>query len=146
MIGLGSDKNGNCMTQLKLYVVDKLSSPIFCYHPTKSPFFQYIQAKKPIAEPLLNHLIPSNTNLYWPCTSEYRHILTQNHQVLLISHHLVRHSSDKWIISLFYDSFMSHARYTRSSSDSLLKGDRKRTFRALQAFPFTTSRVLRKAT
>ena len=96
----------------------------------------------PCADPVPPNTSTS-TNLYWPSTSQYRHILTQNHQVLLISHHLVRHSSDKWIISLFYDSFMSHAQYTRSSSDSLLKGDRKRTFRALQAFPFTTSRVLR---
>ena len=53
--------------------------------------------------PLLTmyHLIPSSTNLYWPSTSQYRHILTQYHQVPLIIHHLVRHSSVNWIISLF---------------------------------------------
>ena len=61
------------------------------------------------------HLISSSTNLYWPSTSQYRHILTQNHQVPLIIHHLVRHSSDNWVISLFYDLFMSHAHYTWSS-------------------------------
>ena len=33
--------------------------------------------------PLLTmyHLISSSTNLYWPSTSQYRHILTQYHQV-----------------------------------------------------------------
>ena len=36
--------------------------------------------------PLLTmyHLIPSSTNLYWPSTSQYHHILTQYHQVPLI--------------------------------------------------------------
>ena len=55
------------------------------------------------------HLIPSSTNLYWPSTSQYRHILTQYHQVPIIIHHLVRHSS------LFTTHLMSHAQYTRSS-------------------------------
>ena len=50
--------------------------------------------------PLLTmyHLISSSTNLYWPSTSQCRHILTQYHQVPLIIHH-----------------FMSHAQYTWSS-------------------------------
>ena len=61
------------------------------------------------------HLIPSSTNLYWPSTSQYRHILTQYHQVQLIIHHLVRHSSASWIISLFTTHLMSHAKYTWSS-------------------------------
>ena len=61
------------------------------------------------------HLIPSSTNLYWPSTSQYRHILTQYHQVPLIIHHLVRHSSVNWIISLFTTHLMSHAQYTWSS-------------------------------
>ena len=39
------------------------------------------------------HLISSSTNLYWPSTSQYRHILTQYHQVPFIIHHLVRQSS-----------------------------------------------------
>ena len=61
------------------------------------------------------HLISSSTNLYWPSTSQYRHILTQYHQVPLIIHHLVRHSSVNWIISLFTTHLMSHAQYTCSS-------------------------------
>ena len=71
--------------------------------------------------PLLTmyHLISSSTNLYWPSTSQYRHILTQYHQVPLIIHHLVRHSSVNWIISLFTTHLMSHAQYTWSSSGSL---------------------------
>ena len=47
------------------------------------------------------HLIPSSTNLYWPSTSQYRHILTQYHQVPLIIHKFLRQSSANWIISLF---------------------------------------------
>ena len=67
--------------------------------------------------PLLTmyHLISSSTNLYWPSTSQYRHILTQYHQVPLIIHHLVRHSSVNWIISLFTTHLMSHAQNTWSS-------------------------------
>ena len=61
------------------------------------------------------HLIPSSTNLYWPSISQYRHILTQYHQVPLIIHHLLRHSSVNWIISLFTTHLMSHAQYTWSS-------------------------------
>ena len=61
------------------------------------------------------HLIPSSTNLYWPSTSQYRHILTQYHQVPLMIHHLVRHRSVNWIISLFPTHLMSHAQYTWSS-------------------------------
>ena len=42
----------SCVTQLKLYTVDKLSRTIFCcisvcqasVHPTKSPLFQYVHA------------------------------------------------------------------------------------------------------
>ena len=67
--------------------------------------------------PLLTmyHLIPSSTNLYWPSTSQYRHILTQYHQVPLIIHHLVRHSSANWIIFLFTTHLVSHAQYSSSS-------------------------------
>ena len=61
------------------------------------------------------HLIPSSTNLYWPSTSQYRYILTQYHQVPLIIHHLVRHSSVNWIIPLYTTHLMSHAQYTWSS-------------------------------
>ena len=67
--------------------------------------------------PLLTmyHLIPSSTNIYWPSTSHYRYILTQYHQIPLIIHHIVRHSSVNWIISLFRTHLMSHAQYTWSS-------------------------------
>ena len=48
--------------------------------------------------PLLTiyHPISSSTNLYWPSTSQYRHILTQNHQVPLIIHHLMSHAQYTW--------------------------------------------------
>ena len=48
--------------------------------------------------PLLTmyHLISSSTNLYWPSTSQYRHILTQYHQVPLIIHHLMSHAQYTW--------------------------------------------------
>ena len=67
--------------------------------------------------PLLTmyHLIPSSTNLYWPNTSQYRHILTKYHQVQIIIHRIVRPSSANWKISLFTTHLMSHAQYTWSS-------------------------------
>ena len=48
--------------------------------------------------PLLTmyHLISSSTNLYWPSTSQYRHILTQYHQVPLKIHHLMSHAQYTW--------------------------------------------------
>ena len=48
--------------------------------------------------PLLTmyHLISSSTNLYWPSTSQYRHILTQYHKVPLITHHLMSHAQYTW--------------------------------------------------
>ena len=78
--------------------------------------FQYIKAYKPLLT--LYHLKPISSNLYWPSTSQYRHILIQYHQVPLLIHHLDRHSSANWIISLFTTHLMSHAQYTWSSSFS----------------------------
>ena len=43
-----------------------------------------------------DHLISSSTNLYWPSTSQYCHILTQYHQVPLIIHHLMSHAQYTW--------------------------------------------------
>ena len=82
--------------------------------PDQISFFSNIYRH---TSPLLTmyHLIPSSTNLYWPSTSQYRHILTQYHQVPLIIHHLVRHSSVNWIISLFTTHLKSHVQYTWSS-------------------------------
>ena len=87
------------MTQLNLYTGDKLSSTIFCClsvfewgignTPPNLHFFQYIQAYKPFADP-----VPPIT---------------------ITIHHLVRHSSANWIISLFTSHLMSHAQYTWSS-------------------------------
>ena len=88
----------------------------------------------------LYHLIPSSTNLYWPNTSQYCHILTQYHQVPLIIHHLVRHSSANWIISHFTTTLMSHAQYTWSSYNMIFqKRGRGRqrafgTFRKIRPF------------
>ena len=76
-------------------------------------FFRYIKAYKPFADSVPPK--PSSSNLYWPSTSQYRHILIQCHQVPLIIHHLVRHRSADWIISLFTTHLMSHAQYTWSS-------------------------------
>ena len=111
----------NCVTQLKLYTFEKLSNTIFCclwvsqasVSPDQISTFSNIYRH---TSPLLTiyHLISSSTNLYWPSTSQYRHILTQHHQVPLIIHHLVRHSSANWIISLFTTHLMSHAQYTWS--------------------------------
>ena len=47
------------------------------------------------------HLISSSTNLYWPSTSQYRHILTQYHQVPLKIHHLMSHAQYTWSSSSF---------------------------------------------
>ena len=47
----------NCVTQLKLDTVDNIQAYL-------SPFLTFY------------HLISSSTNLYWPSTSHYRHILT----------------------------------------------------------------------
>ena len=114
----------HCVTQLKFYTVDKLSSTKFCCLSVSGisntwpnlHFFQCRQAYKPFADPAHYHLIPSSTNLYWPSTSQYRHILTQYHQVPPIIYHLVRQSSANWIISLFTTHLMSHAQYTWPSS------------------------------
>ena len=110
-----------------LYTGDKLSSPIFCclsvcqasVSPDQISTFSNIYRH---TSPLLTmyHLISSSTNLYWPSTSQYRHILTQYHQVPLIIHHLVRQSSVNWIISLFTTHLMSHAQYTWSSWNLLI--------------------------
>ena len=60
--------------------------------------------------------VPPNTKQFQLIlTSQYRHILNQNHQVPLIIHHLVRHNSVNGIISLFTTHLMSHAQYTWSS-------------------------------
>ena len=108
----------NCVTQLKLYTVDKLSSPIFCCLSVCeesgtldfiSTFPNIYRHKTPLLT--LYHLIPSSINLYWPSTSQYRHILTQYHQVPLIIDRPVWHSSANWIISLFTAHLMSHAQY-----------------------------------
>ena len=110
-----------------LYTGDKLSGSIFCClwvcHTSVTPdkistFFNIYRHTSPLLT--MYHLIPSSTNLYWPSTSQYRHILTQYHQVPLIIHHLLRHSSVNWIISLFTTHLMSHAQYTWSSSNTLL--------------------------
>ena len=101
-----------------LYTGDKLSSSIFwclaLVTPDQISTFSNVYRH---TSPLLTmyHLIASSTYLYWPSTSQYRHILTQYHQVPLIIHHLVRHSSVNWIISLFTTHLMSHAQYTWSS-------------------------------
>ena len=111
----------DCVTQLKLDTVEKLSSSIFCLwvwqalvSPDQISTFSNIYRH---TSPLLTmyHLISSSTNLYWPSTSQYRHILIQFHQVPLLIHHLDRHSSANWIISLFTTHLMSHAQYTWSS-------------------------------
>ena len=59
--------------------------------------------------PLLTmyHLISSSTNLYWPSTSQYRHILTQYHQVPLIIHHLMSHAQYTWS-SCLYSFIQNH--------------------------------------
>ena len=57
----------------------------------------------------------SITNLYWPITGQYCHKLTQYHQVPLLIHHLVRHSSANYIIFPFTTHLMSHAQFTWSS-------------------------------
>ena len=111
-----------CVTQLKLYTVYKLSSAIFCclyvcqasITPDQISTFSIIYRH---TSPFLTlyHLTPSSTNLYWPSTSQYRLILIQYHQVPLLIHHLDRHSSANWIISLFTTHLMSHAQYTWSS-------------------------------
>ena len=80
--------------------------------------FQYIKAFKPLLT--LYHLKPISSNLYWPSTSQYRHILIQYHQVPLIIHNLVKHSSANWIVSLFTTHLRSHAQYTWSSLNVLL--------------------------
>ena len=90
-----------------------------------STFSNIYRHKSPLLT--LYHLIPSSTNLYWPSTSQYRHILTQYHQVPLIIHHLVRHSSVNWIISLFTTHLMSHAQYTWSSYFIISSSSKKKS-------------------
>ena len=75
-----------CVTQLMLYTGDKLSSPIFCclwvcqasVTPDQiSTFFNIYRHTSPLLT--MYHLISSSIDLYWPSTSQYRHILTQYH-------------------------------------------------------------------
>ena len=92
-----------CVTQLMLYTGDKLSSSIFCclwvcqasVSPDQISTFSNIYRH---TSPLLTmyHLIWSSTKLYWPSTSQYRNILTQYHQVPLITHHLMSHAQYTW--------------------------------------------------
>ena len=115
----------NCVTQLKLDTVEKLSSSIFCclcvceasVTPDQISTFSNIYRH---TSPLLTlyHLISSSTNLNWSSTSQYRHIRTQYHQVPLIINHLVRDSSVNLKISHFTTHLMSHAQYTWSSFPS----------------------------
>ena len=86
-----------------LYTGEKLSSTIFwclsvceaSVSPDQISTFSNIYRH---TSPLLTmyHLISSSTNLYWPSTSQYRHILTQYHQVPLIIHHLMSHAQYTW--------------------------------------------------
>ena len=86
-----------------LYTGDKLSSTIFwclsvceaSVSPDQISTFSNIYRH---TSPLLTmyHLISSSTNLYWPSTSQYRHILTQYHQIPLIIHHLMSHAQYTW--------------------------------------------------
>ena len=106
----------NCVTQLKLDTGEKLSSPIFCclsvceasVSPDQVSTFSNIYRH---TSPLLTlyHLISNSTNLYWSSTSQYRHILTQYHQVPLIINHPERHSSVNLKNSHFTTHLMSHA-------------------------------------
>ena len=101
---------------LKLYTFDKLSSSIFCclwvcqasVTPDQISTFSNIYRH---TSPLLTlyHLISNSTNLYWSSTSQYRHILTQYHQVPLIINHPERHSSVNLKNSHFTTHLMSHA-------------------------------------
>ena len=113
----------HCVTQLKLYTVDKLSSPIFgCLSVsvwvceasvTPDQISTFSNIYRPTS-PLLTlyHLIPSSTNLYWQPVTTF---LTQYNQVPLIIHHLERHTSANWIISVFTTHLKCHAQYTWSS-------------------------------
>ena len=94
-----------------LYTGDKLSSSIFplwvcqaSVSPDQISTFSNIYRH---TSPLLTmyHLISSSTNLYWPSTSQYRHILTQYHQVPLIIHHLMSHAQYTWSSSLILFCF-----------------------------------------
>ena len=82
---------------------------------------------------ILYHLIPSSANLYWTNTGQYCHILTQYHQVALIIHHLARHSSANWIISLFTTHLMSHAHHTWSSFYLSSKTWKRRDFSSVHS-------------
>ena len=110
-----------CVTQLKLYTLDKLCSTIFCWlwvceasvSPDQISTFSNIYRH---TSPLLTmyHLISSSTNLYWPSTSQYRHILTQYHQVPLIIHHLMIHAQYTWS-SLCYNSISNPIQFKDAS-------------------------------
>ena len=78
-----------------------------------STFFNIYRHTSPLLTLYL--LISSSTNLYWSSTSQYRHILTQYHQVPLIINHPERHSSVNLKNSHFTTHLMSHAQYTWSS-------------------------------
>jgi hypothetical protein len=61
-------------------------------HPTKSPLFPIYTGIQALCWPCttsIKHKATYTDQVY----SQYRHILTQYHQVPLIIHHLVRHSS-----------------------------------------------------
>ena len=77
----------NCVTQLKLYTVDKLSSSIFCclsvrhrWHLTKNRLFPIYKAYKPFADPVPPNIkqyqlytgqVPASIVIYWPNTIKY---------------------------------------------------------------------------
>ena len=109
----------DCVTQLKLYTGDKLSSTIFCClwgignTQPNLHFFQYIQAYKHFAD-----LVPPNIKQYQLILTKYQPLSSYTDPVQLSTTRNSsswRHSSANWIISFFTTHLMSHAQYTWSS-------------------------------
>ena len=93
-----------CVTQLKLYTVDKLSSPIFCclwgigVTRPNLHFFQYIQANKPFTDP-----VPPNTKQY---------------QLILIKYQPVSSYTDPVPSSTTYNSSSRKAQFSQLNNFS----------------------------
>ena len=143
----------NCVTQLKLQDLDKLSSSIFCVCEWVSEcvrdrndrpnlhFFNIFRYKSPL---LSLYQVPSSTNLYWPSTTKYQPVSSytdsvpsSTNQYHFIIHHPTTHSWANWVFFLFTTHLMSHAQYTWSSSSSSFTGDRAGVCQVLCSWPGT---------
>ena len=123
-----------CVTQLKLYTFDKLSSTTFCClwvsHTSVSSdqistFFNIYRHKSVVLTQF--HLTPSSTKLHWPSTTKYQPLPphtdpvppnTNQHRLLLTQyHHVSTSSASHWPSIIIYQPTLSYTDQVPSSTN-----------------------------